>query len=88
MPRMLALTERSNGNILSDMEITREMTKKYGDKWVAFAPDEKTIVGSGETLNEAMDEAAQKGFKNPLVFNVPIGVLPYVGSPQLEVPLR
>ena len=43
--------------------------KKYMGLWVAMknTKNSRTVVGSGKTLSEAMDEALKKGYKNPIV---------------------
>jgi len=57
--------------------------RKYKGLWVALLDDEKTVVGSGKTLGEALKKAAKKGYKNPIVMRVPTEIIPYVGSFRL-----
>ena len=40
--------------------------KKYMGLWVAMKHDNRTVVGSGKTLKEAMTKAARNGYKNPI----------------------
>lgn len=54
--------------------------KKYRGLWVALLDDEKTVVGSGKFLKDAIREANHKGYQNPIVMRVPTEILPYVGS--------
>ncbi|OGY24951.1 MAG: hypothetical protein A2Y57_02395 [Candidatus Woykebacteria bacterium RBG_13_40_7b] len=54
--------------------------KKYKGKWVALKDDEETVVGVGDTLDKALEGAKKKGYENPILFKVPIEVLPYVGG--------
>lgn len=64
-----------------------DMTKIYGNKsykgkWVAVE-DYKTkprVVALGKTLKEAMEKAQEKGFKLPLMMQVPKKILPFVGG--------
>ncbi len=53
---------------------------KYEGKWVAFAADQTTIVGSGATLKTAISKAKKSGQINPIMFKVPVGMHAYVGS--------
>ena len=53
--------------------------KKYKGKWVALKEDEVTVIASGETLHEAIEEAKKKGYKEPIMFRVPVEIIPYVG---------
>jgi len=53
---------------------------RYEGKWVAFAEDRSTVVGSGASLKTAMKKAQQIGHNNPIMFKVPVGMLAYVGS--------
>ena len=56
-----------------------KLYKKYKGLWVAFLDDEKTIVGSGKTLKEALEKAQKKGFENPIMNRMPDNLNPYVG---------
>ena len=57
-----------------------KIQKKYKGQWVALLDDEVTVVGSGETLRTAVDQARGKGHKNPIMMRVPERILPYVGG--------
>ena len=57
--------------------------KKYRGLWVALLDDERTVVGRGETLREALKEADKKGYKSPIVMRVPTKIIPYVGGFRL-----
>ena len=54
--------------------------KKYKGKWVALKDDEETVVGMGDTVEMALEDAKKKGYEKPILFRVPIEVIPYVGS--------
>ncbi|MEK7505042.1 MAG: DUF5678 domain-containing protein [Patescibacteria group bacterium] len=54
--------------------------KKYKGQWVALLDDEMTVVGSGETLRTAIDQARGKGYQHPIMMRVPEKILPYVGG--------
>ncbi len=54
--------------------------KKYKGLWVALSDDEVTVVGSGKTLKEAMDQSQKKGFHSPIFSRVPATLDAYVGS--------
>ena len=34
--------------------------KKYKGNWVALATDEKTVLGAGKTVREALDQAKKR----------------------------
>ena len=53
--------------------------KKYKGLWVAFLDDEQTVVGSGKTLKEALNEAQKMGYKEPIMNRMPDTLAPYVG---------
>lgn len=53
--------------------------QKYKGLWVAFADDEKTVVGSGHTPKEALEQALTKGIKNPILSRMPDKLVAYVG---------
>ena len=50
---------------------------------MALLDDERTVVGRGETLREALKEADKKGYKSPIVMRVPTKIIPYVGGFRL-----
>ncbi len=53
--------------------------QKYKGLWVAFADDEKTVVGSGNTPKKALKQAQEKGIKNPILYRMPDTLIVYVG---------
>lgn len=53
--------------------------KQYKGLWVALKDDEKTVVASAETVKEVMIKAQKKGFPQPILFRVPIKIIPYIG---------
>jgi urocanate hydratase len=40
--------------------------------WVAISEDQERIVGTGATIEEALQEAKQKGEKKPSIIGVPV----------------
>ena len=54
--------------------------EKYKGLWVALKDDEKTVVASGETVKEVMEEAKKEGYQEPILFKVPTEIIPYIGS--------
>jgi hypothetical protein len=54
--------------------------KKYKGLWVALKKDEITVVGSGKTLREAIDEAKKNGYKNPIMTRMPDKLVTYIGG--------
>ena len=53
--------------------------KKYKGLWVALANDEVTVVGSGKTLREAMEDARRKGYEKPTFTRMPEKIVTFVG---------
>jgi hypothetical protein len=60
-----------------------KIIKKYKGKWIALTEDEKNVVSSGKSAKEALEKAEREGFKNLILFRVPISILPYVGGNSL-----
>jgi len=57
-----------------------KIIEKYKGKWVALTEDEKRVVSFGESAKETLGKAKKEGIKNPILFKVPISLLPYVGA--------
>lgn len=57
-----------------------KITKKYKGKWVALTEDEKKVVSSGKSARETLEKAKKEGHRNPILFKVPLTLLPYVGG--------
>ncbi len=62
-----------------------KIIEKYRGKWVALSEDEKKVVSSGKTARETLERAKKEGLENPILFMVPISVLPYVGENSLAI---
>ena len=56
-----------------------KIQKKYRGLWVAFAKDEKTVMGSGKTLRQAIEQSKKRGYEDPIMTRMPTEVIPYVG---------
>lgn len=48
-----------------------DIYKKHKGEWVAVREDTVEVVGSGETVEEALQEAEEKGVKNSSLLKVP-----------------
>jgi len=57
-----------------------QLYKKYRGKWIALLDDERTVVGSGKTLKEALLKAKNKGHNSPIMSRMPQNLDAYVGS--------
>jgi len=42
-----------------------EIYTKYKGRWIALEDDEQTMVGSGNSAREALDQAREKGCETP-----------------------
>ena len=60
-----------------------KIAEKYKGKWVGLTEDEKKVISSGKSAKETLDKAKKEGYKNPILFKIPIAVLPYVGGNSL-----
>ncbi|MFH1287749.1 MAG: DUF5678 domain-containing protein [bacterium] len=45
--------------------------KKYPGWFVALTYDRKKVLGKGHTAKEAIDEAKNKGYKDPIITKIP-----------------
>ena len=54
--------------------------KKYKGLWVGLKDDEVTVIASGKTVKEVMEKAQKKGFKEPILMNVPKKLTYFVGG--------
>lgn len=54
--------------------------QKYKGLWVGLKEDKKTVVASGKTVAEMMENARKKGFKDPIAFRVPSEIVPFIGG--------
>lgn len=56
-----------------------ELYKTYRGLWVALAEDEKTVLSASHDAKKAYQEALRKGVKVPILVNVPLENIGYVG---------
>lgn len=54
--------------------------RSYKGKWVALKDDERTVVGSGKTLKQALVSAQKKGYEQPILYRVPTKLMLRVGQ--------
>lgn len=57
-----------------------EIQKKYKGLWVALADDEETVLASGKTAREALENAKKKGHPDPIMTRMPEKIFTYVGA--------
>ena len=57
-----------------------KIIKKYKGKWIALTNDEKKVISSGKSAREVLEKAKKEGVESPILFKVPVLVLPYVGG--------
>lgn len=65
--------------MLSTMIDWSKIYKEYKGFWVAMKDDEKTIIGKGKTAKEAIYEAEQNGYKNPIITFIPANLTKFAG---------
>lgn len=56
-----------------------KIIKKYKGEWVSLTGDEKKVISAGKSAKEVLEKALKQGYKNPILFKVPVAILPYVG---------
>jgi hypothetical protein len=56
------------------------LAKKYRGKWIALRADRKTVVGSGGTVQQALDGARKKGVTDPVITRMPSDPRSFIGS--------
>ncbi len=57
--------------------------KKYKGLWVALKDDEVTIVGSGKTLKQALNQAKKSGYPEPIMMRVPDKLITFAGYNEI-----
>jgi hypothetical protein len=48
-----------------------KLFREYKGMWIALLDDERTVVGSGKTLKEALLAAQKKGHSYPILSRMP-----------------
>jgi uncharacterized protein DUF5678 len=65
-----------------------KLYEKYKGLWVALSEDDnETVVGSGATAKEALDQAHRKGFTTAAITYVPTEMITFAGT-VYEVPVH
>ncbi len=54
--------------------------QQYKGQWVALAQDEETVLASGKTAKEALQNAVSSGYQNPVIAFMPKELMTYVGA--------
>ena len=57
-----------------------KIQEKYRGLWVALASDEKTVLGAGKTVREAVALAKEKSDETPFLARMPETLTSYVGA--------
>ncbi len=58
--------------------------KQYEDKWIALTEDYK-VVGEGETLEEALNQAKRQGIEYPFLSKIPSSKYAYLLNGSLSL---
>ena len=69
-----------------DLAFVREL-EKHVNKWVAiwnYGSESEQVVASGETINEAREAAALKGFRDVVFFRAPSGERSFVPNASVS----
>ena len=62
-----------------------EIYTKYKGRWVALEDDEQTVVGSGESVRDALDQARANGYTEPILTRMPDELIPFVGAYEVSL---
>lgn len=60
------------------VDLSEILAKAPRNCWLALNEDETAIVGKGETMREAVEEARKNGVEDPIVLWSPKSLLPTV----------
>lgn len=68
------------------LDMTR-IAKKYVGKWVALAgPNTTKVAGHGDTMEQALEMAYEKGFKRPVLQFMSKNILkPHIGLFPIDI---
>ena len=55
-----------------------KIEKRYAGKWIALSDNRKKVVGSGDSLKEALSNARKQGYKDPILSKIPRQFLEYI----------
>ena len=55
-----------------------KVLEPFKGKWVALTDADK-VISADTSAKNAYDEAIQKGYKEPILFKVPLHDLPHIG---------
>ena len=67
---MLRLRRNKMSHIEEPIHLAK-LLAPYKGKWVTLTKDEKTVLGSGNTIDEALKAAEKKGELMPFLIKVP-----------------
>ncbi|MDO8650428.1 MAG: DUF5678 domain-containing protein [Candidatus Berkelbacteria bacterium] len=56
-----------------------DLYHQYRGQWVALKSDERTVVGSGATAQQALNKALANGVTEPILSKLPERLVAYVG---------
>lgn len=48
-------------------DLTKVLTPKYANKWVAMNPQQTKVVATGKSPGEVLEKAQKKGIKKPVI---------------------
>ena len=54
--------------------------KEYKGLWVAIKDDQITVIASGKSLVEALDNSKKKGYTNPILTRMPDELVAFAGA--------
>ena len=63
-------------------DLSKVLEKAPRECWLALTADETKVVGRGESIAEAVKEAAENGENDPLLILAPKEWIPAVYSPK------
>lgn len=57
-----------------------KLFRRFKGMWLALGDDETTVIASGKSAKEALENAKKKGVLSPILTRMPDRLEPYVGS--------
>ena len=57
-----------------------DLFRRFKGMWLALADDEQTVLGSGKSAREALEQARARGVSTPILTHMPDRLEPYIGS--------
>jgi len=78
--KRVADSTKSGATMMTDEERIRILREAKPNSWVALSSDESKVVGRGDSYEQAIEDAQQRGENDPLLIKIPDNWEPRVFS--------